>query len=138
MTDHVETVRKYLELSARKDYRAVAAQVIGDGYTWIDHTNGVVATTPEQLEAAMVEDLQWSDYNFEIKQAMETTDGAVVVLATLTKTLTGEWRGVKGQGQRVTWEFCDIFRFDADGRIVHEEGYGDNLSIMRQLGVVSV
>jgi hypothetical protein len=52
--------------------------------------------------------------------------------------LTGEWRSIKGTGQQVRWEFCDIFRFDSEGRIVGEELYGDSLSIMRQLGVVSV
>jgi hypothetical protein len=138
MTDHVDTIRTYFDLCERKDYRAVAEQLIGDGYTYIDHTTDVVAATPQQLEAALVEDLQWSDQKFGIKQAIQATDGAVVVLATLTQTLTGEWRSVQGTGQQVQWEFCDIFHFDGQGRIVGEELYGDALSIMRQLGVVSV
>ena len=112
--------------------------MIGDGYTYIDHTTDVVAATPQQLEAALVEDLQWSDQKFGIKQAIETTDGALVVLATLTQTLTGEWRSIKGTGQRVRREICEIFRFDGEGRIVGEKLYGDSLSIMRQLGVVCV
>ena len=138
MTNHVDTIRTYFDLCERKDYRAVAERLIGDGYTYIDHTTDVVANTPEQLEAALVEDLQWSEQKFGIKQAIETTDGALVVLATLTQTLTGEWHSIKGAGQQVRWEFCDIFRFDGEGRIVGEELYGDGLSIMRQLGAVSV
>jgi predicted ester cyclase len=138
MTNHVDTIRTYFDLCERKDYRAVAKQLIGDGYTYIDHTTDVVATTPQQLEAALVEDLQWSDQKFGIEQAIEGTNGAVVVLATLTQTLTGEWRSIEGTGQQVRWEFCDIFHFDGQGRIVGEELYGDVLSIMRQLGVVSV
>jgi hypothetical protein len=138
VTDHVETIRTYFDLCERKDYRAVANRLIGEGYTYIDHTTDVVATTSQQLEAALVGDLQWSDQKFGIKQALETTDGALVVLATLTQTLTGEWRSIKGSGQQVRWEFCDIFRFDGEDRIVSEELYGDALSIMHQLGAVSV
>jgi hypothetical protein len=134
----METIRTYYDLSARKEYRAAAARVIGDGYTFVDHTTGVVATAPEQLEVALKEDLQWSDQKYVITESLETTEGAVVVLLTVTQTLIGEWRSVKGEGQRVQREVCEIFRFDAEGRIVFDEVYEDALSIMRQLGVVSI
>jgi hypothetical protein len=75
---------------------------------------------------------------FVIDRTIETSDGALIVQGTVTQILTGEWRGVKGTGQQVRREICEIFRFDADGRIVFEEGYEDALSIMRQLGAVSV
>jgi hypothetical protein len=138
MTNHMETIQTYYDLSARKEYRAAAARVIGDGYTFIDHTTGVVANTPELLEVALKEDSQWSDQKYLIKEALETTDEAVVVLLTVTQTLTGEWRSVKGEGQRVQREVCEIFRFDTEGRIVFDEVYEDALSIMQQLGAVSV
>jgi hypothetical protein len=109
MTSHDETVQTYYDLSARKEYRAAAARVIGDGYSFIDHTTGVVANTPEKLEVALKEDLQWSDQKYVIKESLETTDGAVVVLLTVTRTLTGEWRSVKGEGQRVQREVCEIY-----------------------------
>jgi hypothetical protein len=73
-----------------------------------------------------------------IKHALETIDGALVVLATITQTLTGEWRSIKGDGQQVHREICDIFRFNAEGRIVSENMYEDALSVVRQLGAVSV
>ena len=69
---------------------------------------------------------------------METTDRAVIVLLDITDTLTGEWRGIKGTGQQVRREMCDIFRFDEEGRVISEEAYEDALSITRQLGAVSV
>jgi hypothetical protein len=136
--NHVETIREYYDLGERQEYRAIAARLIGDGYTWIDHTTDIVATTQEQLQAAMVEDLQWSDWKFVIDRAIEIADNEVIVFVTTTQTLTGEWRGVKGTGQQVRREIREIFRFDADGRIVHEEAYWDALSVRRQLGAVSI
>jgi hypothetical protein len=85
----------------------------------------------------MVEDSQWSDWNFMIDRTTETIDGALIVPATVTQTLTGEWRSIKGTGQRVRREICEIFRFDAEGRIIFEEAYEDALPITRQLGAVS-
>jgi hypothetical protein len=138
MTNHVATIREYYDLGERQDYRAVGARLVGEGYTWVDHTTGIVATTQEQLEAAMVEDLQWSDWKTVINRAIETTDREVIVFVTVTQTLTGEWRGVKGTGQEVRREMCEIFRFDAEGRVVYEEAYWDALSVMRQLAAVTI
>jgi ketosteroid isomerase-like protein len=135
MTNHLATIREYYDRGERQDYRAIAARLIGDGYTWIDHTTDIVATAQEQLQAAMVEDLQSSDWRFVINRAIETADREVIVI---TQTVTGEWRGVKGKGQNVRREVCEIFRFDAEGRIVYEEAYRDALSVMRQLGAVSI
>jgi hypothetical protein len=137
MTNHVETIRTYFDLCERKHYRAVANRLIGDGYTWIDHTTDVVATTPQELEAALVEDLQWSDQKFVIKQAIETTDGAVVVQATVTQTLTGEWRSIKGKGQQVERSVTSSASIPKVGSLARKM-YEDALSIMRQLRVVSV
>jgi hypothetical protein len=78
----------------------------------------------------------WSDENIEITHVWETTDGAVIARATVTRTLTGVWQLVEPRGQRVSKDHCTIFRFDGDGRIVFEEQYEDALSVMRQLGAV--
>jgi ketosteroid isomerase-like protein len=131
-----ETIRAFWGACERRDYEA-AGRLIGDGYTWIDHTTDVVATTPEELQAALEEDLAWSDQKFEIESTHEVGD-TVVVRAVVTQTLTGTWRSIQGHGQQVRREICDIFRFDADGRIVVEELYEDALSLTRQLGPVSV
>ena len=38
-------------------------------------------------------------------------------------------------GQRVTFDLANIFRFDSDGRLIEEWVRTDNRSILRQLGV---
>ncbi len=133
MQSHVETVRAFWDACERKDYGA-AGQLTGNGYVWIDHTTDVVATTPDELTVALEEDLAWSGQKFRIDQAVDLADGRLLVQATITQSLTGEWRHIKGTGQHVRRLVCDIFSFDADGRIVVEELYEDALSILRQLG----
>lgn len=129
----LDTVRAYWEASSRRDYEA-AARCIGDGYVWIDHTKEVEARTPDQLREALQEDAAWRDRRFEIERVLETTDGALVVQATMTGTLEGRWRGVEGRGRRIARAICTIFRFDARGRIISEECYTDALTLLAQLG----
>jgi len=125
-------VRAYWDASARSDYDS-AGCCIGPGYVWIDHTTGVVARTAEELLAAAADDAAWSDRTFEITNVFETTDGALVVQATVSGTLNGTWRSVVAQGRPASSDTCTIFRFDEDDHIVSEEHYSDALTILEQL-----
>ena len=133
MRSHIDTVREYWAASDRADWEA-AGRCVGLGFTWVDHTYG---HAPMDGELALAEAQAWSDQEFAIDQWYDAMDGTLVVLATVTRTLTGAWCGVAPAGQRVTNKICDIFRFDADGLIIHEELYEDALTVMRQLGAVS-
>jgi ketosteroid isomerase-like protein len=132
MTSNLDTVRAYWDASARGDYET-AGRCIGDGYVWVDHTREVVARATEELQRALQEDSAWSDRTFDITNAVETTDGTLVVQATISGTLTGTWHSIVARGQRVSSATCSIFRFDAQHRIVWEEHYSDALTIMKKL-----
>jgi ketosteroid isomerase-like protein len=134
-SEHEETVRAFFDAVERNDFETLARLVSAD-YIWIDHAADLVAKTPEELRASQEEDAAWSDRQFVIDRAMDTSDGALIAQITNTQTLTGEWRSVKGNGQRVRRKILEIFRFDSDGRIVVEEMYDDNLSLMSQLGAL--
>jgi hypothetical protein len=88
----------------------------------------------EQLLEAQAEDAAWSDRSFDITNVLETTDGALVVQATITGRLNGEWCSVRGSGQHVSFDACVIFRFDDQARIVSEEHYSDVLTVLKQVG----
>jgi predicted ester cyclase len=130
---HIETVRAYWAASDRADWKA-ATRFVLPSFTWIDHT---YSDAPMDGEVAFAEAQAWSEQTFAIDEWYEATDGTLVVLATVTRTLTGEWRGVEPKGQRVTSKICDIFQFDDEGLIVHEEVFEDALTVMRQLGAAS-
>jgi ketosteroid isomerase-like protein len=133
MADNLETVRKYFKAAEEADWKASAA-CVGPGFVWIDHATGVVARSPEEHREATIDTSPWSDTRFEITNAFETSDGAIVVQVTQSCNVTGTWRSMETTGQRIEFPFCDIFRFDSEGRIVHEEAYYDMLSVRRQLG----
>jgi ketosteroid isomerase-like protein len=133
---NLETIRAYLAASDRGDWETMR-RAIGDGYTYIDHTTDVVARAPEELRTVGDEARAWSNQRYEIAQAHEATDGTLILQATFTRTLSGQWRGVEPTGQRVSTPVCLIVRFDDDGRIVFEEQYEDALSVMRQLGTLT-
>ena len=130
---HIETVRAYWAASDGADWEA-AGSCVGNGFTWVDHTYG---DTPMEGTLALAEAQAWSDQAFAIDEWYNATEGTLIVLATVTRTLTGPWRGVEPRGQRVTTKICDIFRFNEEGLIVHEELFEDALAVMRQLGAVS-
>src|SRR5262249_23289433 len=109
-SEHEETVRAFFHAVERNDFETLAKLVSAD-YIARDHTTDFVARTPEQLRAAKEEDSVWSDRQFVIDRVMDTSDGAIVVQITNTQTLTGEWRSVKGTGQRVRREILEIFQF---------------------------
>lgn len=129
---HIETVREYWAAGDREDWQA-AGQCIGSGFTWIDHTH---SDEPMDDALAVAEVQAWTDSTRVIDEWFEATDGTVIVLATITRTLTGRWRGVEPRGQRVVSKVCDIFRFNSDGLIVHDEMFQDELVRMRRLGAM--
>jgi predicted ester cyclase len=72
-----------------------------------------------------------------IERMMETSDGSTVVTQFgLTETHTGTYKSVPATGVRVTFSACNILTFDAQGKIVAEEAYYDDLQTMLQLGAV--
>ena len=66
---------------------------------------------------------------------METTDGTVIVQASVIASHTGPWCGIPATGRRATFEMCDLFKFDEQGRIVSEDCYEDLLGVLTTLGV---
>jgi hypothetical protein len=136
-SDHQETLRAFSDAVERSDFETLENLVSAE-YIWIDHTTDFVARTPGELLAANEEDSAWPDRQFVIDRIMNTSNGALVVQITNTQTLTGEWRSVKGNAQRVRREILEIFQFDSEGRIAVEEMYDDALSLMRQLGALGL
>jgi predicted ester cyclase len=133
MSKNLETVRRYYKAGEASDWSA-AGRCIGRGYVWIDHATGVVARSADELQAALADDEPWANMRLDIEEAFEAEGGTLIVRAIRSGTLRGAWRSMDATGQEVTYPYCAIFRFCADGLIVHEEAYYDMSSVRRQLG----
>ena len=74
------------------------------------------------------------DYHEELEEMIAEGD-KVVVRHTITGTQLGQWGPLPPTGKPVRFEEVVILRF-ADGKVVEQRGIVDNLSALRQLGVV--
>jgi steroid delta-isomerase-like uncharacterized protein len=129
-SSNIDTARTYLEAAYRGDLDTTR-QLIADGYVFVDYAKENIADTPEALRQAFQDDLgAWSDRQLEIENMMETTDGRVITQMRITATHTGTYKSVPATGRRVANTACNILRFDAQGRVVVEEAYHDDLTIM--------
>ena len=74
------------------------------------------------------------DYHEEIRQLIAEGD-FVVVRLTNTGTQQGQWGGIPPTGKRVEIDEIVILQIH-DGKIVGQKGIPDNLTALRQLGVI--
>jgi len=75
------------------------------------------------------------DWHSEVLQLV-AEDDIVVENFVATGTHRGELMGVLGTGRTLTLQGINIFRVREDGRIVERWGRLDQLSLLRQLGIV--
>jgi predicted ester cyclase len=136
-SERIQTALAYLDAGFRGDNDA-CAQLLGESYVWIDRSQGLVAQTQEELLRVAEEHGGWVDRVFEIERVMESVDGTVIAQGTLTQTHMGTWRSIPPTGKRVTTACCEIIGFDSQGRVISEDAYQDDLSIMKQLGVLDL
>src|SRR5262249_33933962 len=107
--------------------------------TYRDRTRENLVESPEQLQQTSEEyRAAWSDKELQIERIMETADGTVIAQMRVSGTHAGTYKSVPATGRRVTTDFCDILRFDGDGRIISEEAYYDDLSRMVQIGAIQL
>ena len=80
----------------------------------------------------------WTDKAFEIQRVFDGLDNTVVMQYTVTQAHSGSRRGIPATGKRATGTACTLLRFDQSGRVLSEENYADALTVMRQIGAVTV
>jgi predicted ester cyclase len=90
------------------------------------------------LEGA-IETMQWlrrvfSDQRWEIHRVIGEGD-TVVVQATHHARHTGELMGILPTGRKVAYDYVHIVRF-REGKVAEHWGVRDDLTLMRQLGVL--
>ena len=133
---NIDTALAYLEAGLQGDYDA-CAPFIGEGYEWIDRARNFHARTQDELIESMQDDSAWTGRELNVERVMETTDGTVIVQASVSASHTGTWCAIPATGRRVTFAMCDLFKFDERGRIVSEDCYQDLLGVLTTLGVAA-
>ncbi len=125
--------RIWEEIFPACDVAALAEVIAVDG---IDH--GARPNEPQGLEGAR-RTMLWlgrvfSDQRWQINKVIGEGD-TVVLLCTHHARQTGDLMGIPPTGHEVSYDYIHVVRFQ-DGKVVEHWGVRDDLTLMRQLGVL--
>ena len=129
-----QTARRiWEEIFPSGDVAALAEVIALDS---IEH--GARPDEPQGLEGA-IRTMRWlstvfSDQRFETRQLVAEGD-TVVVHGTQYGRHTGDLMGLPPTGREVAYDYVHIVRF-VDGKVVDHWGVRDDMTLMRQLGVL--
>jgi predicted ester cyclase len=76
------------------------------------------------------------DLKYEIEELIPSGD-RVVVRSLLSGTHRGTFAGIAPTSKQVTWRSCVVVEF-RNGKAVRSRTYADNLSLLQQLGAISL
>lgn len=124
---------------------AVAAFNAGDVDRYLSSyaPEAVIHGLPEHLEPNLTGHREYlastrkalPDFTSTI-EGIAAEDDLVAVRLTYSGTHSGVFHGAAPTGRRLTWQAMTFRRFDDDGRCVERWILGDNLGLLKQLGLL--
>jgi len=117
----------------RRDFGAMVRDH-AESISWIDRARGVTFTTPQEFTNDFL--TGWTDASSDCRVTdARYTDAGDVVLARFTArgTNDGPLGPFPATGKEWALPICELWQFDADGRVVGGEIYYDQVSLLTQL-----
>jgi len=130
---NVETLRKAHESWNRRDFEATVS-AMSENLTYTDHSRNLHLRSRNDFKNWATE---WAKAFTDGKiMHPRYTDGGDTVVAEFTAegTNDGPLGSLPASGRRMTLAFCEIFKFDASGRITSGRIYYDQFTLLNQLG----
>ena len=133
---NVETYRAGHEAFNRRDFEAMVEEY-AESIRWIDHARGVTFSTPQEFKDEFLEGWIQASSDCQVTHA-RYTDAGEIVLARFTArgTNDGPLGPFPSTGKEWTLPICEMWHFDADGRVIGGEIYYDQVSLLTQLGLL--
>ncbi len=130
---NVETYRAGHEAFNRRDFGAMVREY-AESITWIDRARGITFTTPQEFANDFLEGWIEASSDCRVTDA-RYTDAGDLVLARFTArgTNDGPLGPFPATGKEWALPICEMWHFDADGRVVGGEIYYDQVSLLTQL-----
>ena len=133
---NVQTHRAGHEAFNRRDFTAMVAEY-AESISWIDQARGITFRTPEEFNDDFLQGWVQASSDCQVADARYTDAGDMVVARfTARGTNDGRLGALPATGKEWTLPVCEMWRFDADGRVVGGEIYYDQVSLLTQLGVM--
>jgi steroid delta-isomerase-like uncharacterized protein len=132
---NVETFRAAHDAFNRRDFDAVIA-VFTDGFKYVDHPRGQTHGK-QQFKTDFMQGWvnAFSDAQVTDREYLDAGD-TVICRFTGRGTNDGSIEGAPPTGRTMSLPFCEIFRFDSQGRITSGEALYDQVTILTQLGLM--
>jgi steroid delta-isomerase-like uncharacterized protein len=130
------TYRAGHEAFNRRDFGAMV-QEYAARISWVDHARGITFRTPQEFKDDFLEGWIRVSSDCEVTDARYTDAGDTVVARfTARGTNDGALGSFPATGKEWTLPICEMWHFDADGRVVGGEIYYDQVSLLTQLGLL--
>ena len=134
--DHAATIRRAYERISAGDLAGFAALVAED-FVEHDEIPGLPPTKDGMLDYFRDLLQAFPDLRMEVEDLIAEGDKTVARVSA-TATHRGEFMGVPPTNEQMEMQLIDIMAFDGDGLVCEHWGVADMLSLMQQLGVVSL
>jgi steroid delta-isomerase-like uncharacterized protein len=130
---NVETYRAGHEAFNRRDFAAMVS-AYAERISWTDRARGITFTTPQEFQDDFLAGWIEASSDCRVTDA-RYTDAGDVVLARFTArgTNDGPLGPFPATGREWALPICELWEFDADGRVVGGEIYYDQVSLLTQL-----
>jgi steroid delta-isomerase-like uncharacterized protein len=133
---NVEAHRAGHEAFNQRDFETMTRQY-ADSISWTDNAQGRTFTTPQEFRDDFLAGWVRSSSDIRVSDPRYLDAGqAVVCTFTVTGTHDGPLGPFPATGRAFTLPLCELWHFDAGGRVVGGDLYYDQVSLLTQLGLM--
>ena len=133
---NVGTYRAGHEAFNQRDFEAMTKSY-ADSIAWTDHAQGRTFTTPQEFKDDFLPGWVTASADIEITDPRYIDAGQTVVSTfTVVGTHDGPLGPFPATGKGFALPLCEMWHFDADGRVVGGDLYYDQVSLLTQLGLM--
>ena len=130
---NVATYRAGHEAFNRRDFGAMVKEY-AENIRWTDHARSITFRTPREFEDDFLAGWIRASSDCRVTDARYTDAGDTVVARFVAKgTNDGPLGSLPATGRTWSLPICEMWHFDADGRVVGGEIYYDQVSLLAQL-----
>jgi steroid delta-isomerase-like uncharacterized protein len=133
---NVEAHRAGHEAFNQRDFETMTRQY-ADSISWTDKAQGRTFTTPQEFRDEFLAGWVRSSSDIRVSDPRYLDAGqAVVCTFTVTGTHDGPLGPFPATGRAFALPLCELWHFDAGGRVVGGDLYYDQVSLLTQLGLL--
>ena len=129
---NVEIHRAGHEAFNRRDFDAMVKEY-AESISWIDQARGITFRTPQEFKNDFLEGWIQASSDCQVTDARYTDAGEMVVRGSPPGVRRRPTRTLPGLRQGVGVPICEMWHFDAAGRVVGGDIYYDQVSLLTQL-----